>query len=66
MSDEIIEELWRIKDDIAREYNYDLDLIVANLRNKKNLENQKTVNLRSIKESIETRMSKIEDTPVNA
>ncbi len=65
MSDEIIEELWRIKDSIAQEYNYDLDLLVANLRNKKNLENQKTVNLHSIKESFKKSMSKLEDTSAN-
>jgi len=33
MTDEIIKELWRIKDDIAREHSYDLDRLVADLRN---------------------------------
>ncbi|HYQ92207.1 MAG TPA: hypothetical protein VES89_09085 [Candidatus Competibacteraceae bacterium] len=34
MTDEIIEELWRIKDDIARDYEYNLDALVAYLRSK--------------------------------
>jgi len=32
MTDEIIEELWKIKDDMAREHDYDLDTLVADLR----------------------------------
>ena len=32
MTDEIIKELWRIKDDIAREHSDDLDRLVADLR----------------------------------
>ena len=29
MADEIIEEVWRIKDEIAREHEYDLDRLGA-------------------------------------
>ena len=32
MADEIIRELWRIKDKIAQEHDYDLDALVAHLR----------------------------------
>ena len=32
MSDEIMRELWQVKDDIAREHGYDLDALVARLR----------------------------------
>jgi hypothetical protein len=32
MADEIMSELWKIKDDIAREYGYNLDALVAHLR----------------------------------
>jgi len=32
MADEIIEELWKIKDAIALEYGYDIDALVAHLR----------------------------------
>ena len=34
MSDEIIKELWQIKDNIAREHGYDIDALVAHLRTK--------------------------------
>lgn len=32
MTDPIIEELWKIKDEIAREYQSDVDAFVAQLR----------------------------------
>ena len=32
MADEIIEEVWRIKDEIAREHGYDLDRLGAYFR----------------------------------
>ena len=32
MSDEIIRELWQIKDEIAREHDYSLEALVAHLR----------------------------------
>ena len=32
MADEIMTELWRAKDEIARRYNYDLDALAAHLR----------------------------------
>ena len=32
MADEIIEELWRIKDDMAREHGYDIERLAAYLR----------------------------------
>lgn len=32
MADEIIRELWRIKDEIAQEHGYNLDALVAHLR----------------------------------
>lgn len=32
MSDEIIEELWRIKDELAREAKYDVHLLCQKLR----------------------------------
>ncbi len=34
MTDEIIKELWRIKDNIARDHGYDLDALVAYLQGK--------------------------------
>lgn len=38
MTDEIIKELWGIKDDIARDHGYDLDQLVADLRSKERTE----------------------------
>ena len=38
MTDEIINELWRIKDNIACDYGYDLDRLVADLRSKEQIE----------------------------
>jgi hypothetical protein len=35
MSDKIIEELWQIKDSIAREHRYDIEALVAHLQNQK-------------------------------
>lgn len=34
MADEIIEELWRIKDSIARDHAYSIDALVAHLQAK--------------------------------
>ena len=34
MTDEIIKELWQIKDSIAREHGYDLDRLAADLQSK--------------------------------
>ena len=34
MSDQIIEELWQIKDSIAREHDYDIESLVAHLQTK--------------------------------
>ena len=35
MSDEIIKELWQIKDSIAQEHGYDIETLVAHLQTKK-------------------------------
>ncbi|MBK8752319.1 MAG: hypothetical protein IPL99_12045 [Candidatus Competibacteraceae bacterium] len=43
MTDEIINELWRIKDDIAREHRYDLDRLAADLRSKEQIQHGPTV-----------------------
>jgi hypothetical protein len=32
MPDEIIKELWAVKDEIAREHGYDVDALVAHLQ----------------------------------
>ncbi len=53
MADEIIQELWRIKDEIAREYDYDLDALVAHLRDKSRKSGHSTADLGSARAQAE-------------
>jgi hypothetical protein len=53
MADEIIEELWKIKDSIAEEYACDVRALVADLRTKKRRRGQQTVDLRGMKQIAE-------------
>ena len=41
MTDEIIRELWKVKDDMARECNYDIETLVKSLHGKKQADNPK-------------------------
>lgn len=34
MTDEVIEELWQIKNRMAREFEYDIDVLVAHLQSR--------------------------------
>ena len=45
MKDEIIEEVWRAKEAIARSHNYDLDKLATALRTKEKEHAIKTVDL---------------------
>ncbi len=47
MPDEIIKELWRIKDHIAREHGYDLAALTAYLQTKQRPAGQRVVDLRA-------------------
>ena len=47
MPDELIEELWQIKDGIAREHGYDVDALVAHLRTWERMESRRVVDLRA-------------------
>jgi len=49
MADKIIEELWKIKDSIAREYAYNVNALVAHLKAKGLSRGQNVVDLRAIK-----------------
>jgi hypothetical protein len=53
MADEIIKELWQIKDRIAYEHSYDLDALVAYLRSRKHIGTYRIVDLRAMKETAE-------------
>ena len=45
MSDKIIEDLWQIKDNIAREHDYDVESLVAHLQTKQRSASQRVVDL---------------------
>lgn len=45
MSDEVIRELWRVKDEIAKEFNYDIDALVADLRRRQEESGRPVVDL---------------------
>lgn len=49
MPDEIIKELWEIKDSIARQHSYDIEAIVAHLRARKRSEGERIVDLRAMR-----------------
>ena len=49
MPDEIIKELWKIKDAIAEEHGRDVKALVAHLRSRKHGEGQEPVDLRGMK-----------------
>ena len=51
MSDEIIKELWQVKDRIAQEHGYDIEALVAHLQTKKRPAGQKVVDLRAMREA---------------
>jgi len=53
MADEIIKELWEIKDDIAREHGYDIDALVGDLQSKRRAKDQQAVDLCARKRATE-------------
>ena len=53
MPDEIIEELWQIKDSMAREHGYDIDTFVAHLQSRQRACDRQVVDLRAMKEAAE-------------
>ena len=53
MADEIIKELWQIKDRIAYEHGYDLDALVVYLRSRKHVGTHQIVDLQSMKKNAE-------------
>jgi hypothetical protein len=56
MADEIIKELWKIKDGIANEYGYDVKALVDYLKTKKHEVDYQVVNLRKIKQAAEQKV----------
>ena len=52
MSDEIIRELWQIKDSIAEEHGYDAKALVAHLQNRHQMEGRRVVDLAAMKRNL--------------
>lgn len=50
MSDEIIKDLWEIKDSFAREHGYDIERLVAYLRTRQRPKGHPVVDLRPVRE----------------
>jgi len=53
MADEIIEELWKIKNDIAEEYGRDVKALATHLREKRHEEERQVVDLRFLRQTDE-------------
>ena len=53
MSDAVIEELRRIKDDMAREYGYDVPQIAADLQGSHGEEGHRIVDLQPLRQAAE-------------
>jgi hypothetical protein len=45
MTDEIIREVWRAKDEVAKQFNYDVNALAAELRKREKESGRKVVNL---------------------
>ena len=63
MSDQIIEELWQIKDSIAREHDYDIESLVAHLQTKQRSASQQVVDLRALRQTAEQDVPRVSDKP---
>ena len=62
MSDQIIEELWQIKDNIAREHDYDIESLVAHLQTKQRSADQQVVDLSALKRTADQGAPEPQDT----
>ncbi len=49
MSDQIIKELWQIKDSIAREHDYDIESLVAHLKTRHRSAGRQVVDLSALR-----------------
>lgn len=45
MTDEIIREVWRVKDEFAKQFNYDIEALAAELQKRQKESGRKVVNL---------------------
>ena len=56
MTDEIIKELWKVKDTIAREYEYDIDALICHLETKQKSKNYRIVDLHALRKKMKPRV----------
>ena len=63
MSDQIIEELWQIKDSIAREHDYDIESLVAHLQTKQRPAGQQVVDLSALRRTADQDTPRATDKP---
>ncbi len=63
MADEVIEQLWRIKDAMAKEHGYDIVRLAADLEGRQGKEGHRIVNLQALREAGERRVTGVRGTP---
>ena len=51
MADEVIEELWRIKEAMAQEYGYDVTRLAADLQRRQQEHAHRIVDLRAVRKA---------------
>ncbi len=51
MADEIIKELWKVKDTIAREYEYDLDALIDHIKTIQKSKKHQVVDLYALRKT---------------
>ena len=56
MADEVIEELWRIKDAMAQEYGYDIARLAEDLQGRQGEEGHRIVDLQALRKAGEREM----------
>ena len=57
MADEVIEELWRVKDAMAREHGYDVARLAADLQGRQEEEGHRIVDLQALRKASERTVS---------
>ena len=51
VSDEVLREVWRIKDELSESYGHDIEKLFADIQKKQRLSGRRIVNLQTIEEN---------------
>ena len=51
VSDEVLREVWRIKDELSESYGHDIEKLFADIQKKQRLSGRRVVNLQTIEEN---------------